>query len=166
MKKLTINKIFLVLFFLELSPSLSLLADNEKILSEDENEDKTKEVFNFYLKITDSLISADTQLASLSAKGLLSFLEGDSDLILKIKTNAKSIAMSKDIGKQRKAFSQLSDAMYELLKGSEKEGIIYRQFCPMAFNKKGAFWLSEKKEINNPYFGKPMLRCGSTKEEF
>jgi membrane fusion protein, copper/silver efflux system len=37
---------------------------------------------------------------------------------------------------------------------------VYRQFCPMAFDDKGAFWLSESDEILNPYFGDMMLNCG------
>ena len=28
----------------------------------------------------------------------------------------------------------------------------------------GSFWLSENKEILNPYFGNKMLKCGETKE--
>jgi hypothetical protein len=34
----------------------------------------------------------------------------------------------------------------------------------MAFNKKGAYWLSESKVIRNPYFGEKMLDCGETRE--
>jgi hypothetical protein len=32
-------------------------------------------------------------------------------------------------------------------------------------NNKGAIWLSETKEIKNPYLGKDMDTCGSAKEE-
>ena len=32
----------------------------------------------------------------------------------------------------------------------------------MAFDNKGAYWLSEEKEIRNPYFGSKMLTCGET----
>jgi hypothetical protein len=35
----------------------------------------------------------------------------------------------------------------------------------MANNGKGAFWLSETKDIKNPYMGKAMLTSGSIKEE-
>jgi hypothetical protein len=34
----------------------------------------------------------------------------------------------------------------------------------MAFDDKGAYWLSEMKEIRNPYFGDRMLKCGETRE--
>jgi hypothetical protein len=30
----------------------------------------------------------------------------------------------------------------------------------MAFDDKGAYWLSAESEIKNPYFGKKMLECG------
>jgi Cu(I)/Ag(I) efflux system membrane fusion protein len=33
----------------------------------------------------------------------------------------------------------------------------------MADSNKGADWLSQKKEILNPYFGSAMLKCGETK---
>jgi Cu(I)/Ag(I) efflux system membrane fusion protein len=34
----------------------------------------------------------------------------------------------------------------------------------MAKNGKGAFWLSEIRNIRNPYFGNKMIDCGETKE--
>jgi hypothetical protein len=34
----------------------------------------------------------------------------------------------------------------------------------MANENTGAFWLSNEKEIKNPYFGSMMLKCGSVKE--
>jgi Cu(I)/Ag(I) efflux system membrane fusion protein len=34
----------------------------------------------------------------------------------------------------------------------------------MAFNDKGAYWLSDKEAIRNPYFGDKMLTCGSVEE--
>jgi len=35
----------------------------------------------------------------------------------------------------------------------------------MAFDKKGAYWISENREIQNPYFGDKMPKCGEIKEE-
>ena len=43
--------------------------------------------------------------------------------------------------------------------GAEKSGV-YIQYCPMAFNDKGADWLSYDSYIRNPYFGDLMLKCG------
>ncbi len=37
---------------------------------------------------------------------------------------------------------------------------VYRIHCPMAFDNKGADWLSPDDKVLNPYFGDKMLRCG------
>jgi len=61
----------------------------------------------------------------------------------------------------RTSFEKVSDNMFALLKKADlKNANVYRQYCPMAFNDKGAFWLAEESEIRNPYFGKKMLECG------
>jgi len=40
-------------------------------------------------------------------------------------------------------------------------GTIYKKFCPMAFDNKGACWYADIKEISNPYFGEKIPKCGS-----
>jgi Cu(I)/Ag(I) efflux system membrane fusion protein len=51
--------------------------------------------------------------------------------------------------------------MYGLLKNVDlKNAHVYQEYCPMAFNEKGAHWLSDDSDIKNPYFGKKMLECG------
>ncbi len=63
--------------------------------------------------------------------------------------------------KQRLAFGPLSSALFGLLKNVDLKNVrIYREYCPMAFNDKGAHWLSDDSDIKNPYFGKKMLECG------
>jgi hypothetical protein len=42
---------------------------------------------------------------------------------------------------------------------------LYKDFCPMYNEGKGATWISETREIKNPYLGKKMATCGSVKEE-
>ena len=39
-------------------------------------------------------------------------------------------------------------------------------YCPMAFDNAGAEWLQRDTQINNPYFGDSMLRCGEIRREF
>ena len=77
------------------------------------------------------------------------------------------ILTEKDIEKQRASFEVISDALIDLLQLIKPKGIeTYNQFCPMAFNDKGASWLSSADSIMNPYYGKKMLHCGEVKEEF
>lgn len=70
-----------------------------------------------------------------------------------------------NIPHQREHFDMLSKDMYELVKTFGGGQPLYQDYCPMYNNGKGATWLSEIKEIKNPYLGKKMPTCGSVKEE-
>ena len=70
-----------------------------------------------------------------------------------------------NIKHQREHFDMLSKDMYDLVKKYGAGEKIYVDFCPMYNDNKGATWLSETKEITNPYFGKDMNTCGEVKEE-
>ncbi len=71
-----------------------------------------------------------------------------------------------NIAHQREHFEMLSKDMYDLVKLVGNEGqTLYKDFCPMYNDKKGAFWISETKDIKNPYMGKAMSTCGTMKEE-
>lgn len=41
---------------------------------------------------------------------------------------------------------------------------VYRQYCPMAFDEAGAYWISDEATIRNPYVPDDMLRCGEVVE--
>jgi hypothetical protein len=76
-----------------------------------------------------------------------------------------AIAGSNAIEEQRKHYAPFSQALYSSIKTFGLDGTeAYYQYCPMAFNNQGGYWLSSSKEIRNPYFGSRMLKCGSTKE--
>jgi Cu(I)/Ag(I) efflux system membrane fusion protein len=70
-----------------------------------------------------------------------------------------------DIEKARMLLSPLSDQLYHSLSKYKVETKGFRQFCPMAFDNSGGFWLSNSDEILNPYFGDIMLTCGNVEEE-
>ena len=78
--------------------------------------------------------------------------------------NAEEISKSKDIAKQRSAFSTLSEKVYALAKVSKHDSLVYYQHCPMYNNGEGANWLSKEKVVKNPYFGMQMLNCGNVQE--
>ena len=83
----------------------------------------------------------------------------------KISYDAEHIKETSELEHQREHFVSLSSNMYKLLQGFSKRSIkLYYQFCPMANEGKGANWLSESEEINNPYMGSKMPKCGSTKD--
>ncbi len=71
-----------------------------------------------------------------------------------------------DIDQLRNAFAPLSKQMIETVEAFHvKADAVYIVFCPMALNDDGAYWLSDSEEINNPYFGDKMLRCGEVKKK-
>lgn len=66
---------------------------------------------------------------------------------------------------QREHFALLSKDVNDLVKAFGGGQPLYQDFCPMYDGKKGAIWLSETKDIKNPYYGKKMLTCGKVQAE-
>lgn len=68
----------------------------------------------------------------------------------------------------RARFERMSEGVIALQRrfghrGSETWSLAH---CPMASDNKGADWLQRGTQINNPYFGDQMLRCGEIRETF
>jgi Cu(I)/Ag(I) efflux system membrane fusion protein len=131
-----------------------------------------------YLNLKDEFVATDAMKATEAAgdvkiamgKVEMELLKGEAHMIwMTMMTNinraVEKIINNSDIEAQRLAFSDLSDEMYNTVKRFDISGLnIYYQFCPMAKNDKGAYWLSSSAEIRNPYFGDVMLKCGEIKE--
>jgi hypothetical protein len=81
-----------------------------------------------------------------------------------INEQLQGIVTAKQLDEQRGLFALLSQQVYELAKLFEVNQTLYYDYCPMALNNKGARWLSEIREIKNPYLGSSMLTCGSVEE--
>ncbi|HEY5691950.1 MAG TPA: efflux RND transporter periplasmic adaptor subunit [Cyclobacteriaceae bacterium] len=87
-------------------------------------------------------------------------------LLVTLNDAVAKIESAADVEMQRKSFSAFSDAYYESIQQFGVSGLeAYYQFCPMAFKNAGAHWISQNKEIQNPYFGEKMMKCGYTKAE-
>ncbi len=111
-------------------------------------------------KMRDALASVD--VASLPQASRVAWAELSTELRQKL----DAILATRDVEAQRAQYSGLSNALYRAVKTfGAGEGAIYWQHCPMAFDDRGANWLSPRKEIRNPYFGEKMLKCGVVKEE-
>jgi len=136
-------------------------------------------VFTSYLDLKDAFVASDADETKEKAKETASAL-ADVDMKLlsgaahndwmnyqaPLKTSLEEIRNSSDIESQRKAFSTVSDNLYKSIKAFGLGGKeAYYDYCPMAFNNEGAYWLSEQEKIRNPYFGDKMLTCGEVKEK-
>ena len=75
-------------------------------------------------------------------------------------------AQSRNIQELRSAFADISDHLVKTLENQDYSGKeLYWQYCPMAENQEGANWISEQKDISNPYMGGKMPTCGSTEKK-
>ncbi|GAB3219987.1 hypothetical protein GCM10027423_50810 [Spirosoma arcticum] len=136
-----------------------------------------------YLAVKDALVATDAAKAKTGATTLSSALSKvdaanlsatDKKALAMAKIHATAISKTGDANNQREHFEMLSTSMITLTKATKpakreaRSGVpapTYVQYCPMAAGGKGASWLSDKKEVRNPYYGDKMLKCGSVKEE-
>ncbi|AFL80064.1 Protein of unknown function (DUF3347) [Aequorivita sublithincola DSM 14238] len=128
------------------------------------NDPKVEAIFEQYLLVEAALVNTDaTTTASEASKLELLLKEANADEASQ--NAATAMAGSNDIKMQRENFEPLSLGLEKMLQGTLKEGMLYKQFCPMAFNNKGAYWISSSRDILNPYFGDKMLKCGRVDAE-
>lgn len=82
-----------------------------------------------------------------------------------LKEAGEKMARAGDIEAARIQLEVLTEPMTHVIKafGSAKTPV-YRFHCPMAFDNKGAYWLQQKEETRNPYFGASMLLCKDSVE--
>ncbi|MFQ3576286.1 MAG: DUF3347 domain-containing protein [Cytophagales bacterium] len=158
---------------------LAMLLTQQNLLFSKNNvleNDTIQHVFETYFSLKNSLVDSDPEKATFCAQNLTLALErfqhndnsSKSSLhVLKIKNVAQQIEKTKDLDEQRRLFEIISNHLIVFAKQiKSKPEKIFLQFCPMAFNDKGAYWLSERREVRNPYFGNAMLKCGTSKSLF
>lgn len=138
-------------------------------------------VLNAYYNLKDAFVKSDTvavNAAGTELKTLLDSLKLDEvqqkDTVAFSSISGRpgdaaaeitGMIAEKDLEKKRESFEMISGVFYDLLRSVRPGGVTaYYQYCPMAFNDKGAYWLSSADSIQNPYFGKKMLTCGEVKE--
>ncbi len=73
-----------------------------------------------------------------------------------------TLVQAEDLQQIRKGFAPVSETITKVLAlvNVSMATPLYLQFCPMAFAGKGATWIADTEEINNPYFGSIMHSCG------
>jgi uncharacterized protein YdbL (DUF1318 family) len=142
--------------------------------------DKFTNFLNSYYRLKDAFAASNDTMAAANAKLLiasadsvnLNEVKADSSItemanqyIASVTSEAKALVAEPTLEAKRKSFQTISDNMYDLVRTVhfDKE-IVYHQFCPMAFNDAGAYWISPTADIKNPYFGKKMLTCGEVKD--
>lgn len=139
-----------------------------------------KEVVNAYIEMKNALVNDNAAGADDAAAKMVqkveavdsSLLSGEGESAWQQHASLYSDKLAEmqhveDLEEKRSYFSHISEIMYCTVKSFDinEEIELYATFCPMAFDGKGAYWISETKTIKNPYFGAKMLKCGEVKEE-
>jgi hypothetical protein len=161
-------------------------AEKQQPLSMTDNSDAFKQSFtqllNAYTNLKDALVASDTAKASAAALVLratadslkVNEIKGDSTGVIKetassfastISGSAQALAAEKELINKRKEFVNIADNIWSLTRTVRFSGQkLYWQYCPMAFDNKGAYWISYERDIKNPYFGSEMLNCGTVED--
>ncbi|MGF1556209.1 efflux RND transporter periplasmic adaptor subunit [Paucihalobacter sp.] len=151
---------------------------NERMEVSEAFQEQLKMVFENYISLKNALVEDESKKVITEAKNLLENLSKVDMKQLKnddahnrwmtlekeLKAVANSMSNTSNIKAQRDHFKHFSSHIItavELFGVNEK---VYLQFCPMADQNKGAYWLSTEEKVYNPYFGDAMLTCGEVKQ--
>jgi Cu(I)/Ag(I) efflux system membrane fusion protein len=151
---------------------------NERLEVSEKFQQQLNSVYNAYINLKDALVKEDSISTSANATTLLNKLNKVDMKLLsdnkahnhwmslegEIKSSATSISETSDIKSQRDHFKHLSSHLINAVQLFGINEKVYVEFCPMADNNNGAYWLSKEEKVINPYFGEAMLTCGEVKQ--
>ena len=152
--------------------------DHKRVIVPNEFKQQLGLVFESYIGAKEALVEDDFDKVKENAGSLLNNLnkvqmglitESKShQLWMKVEKQIQNLASemeaAKNISQQRTQFKELSKAITNAVQMYGIGQPVYNQFCPMANDNHGAYWLSNDKNVLNPYFGSAMLACGSVKQ--
>lgn len=136
-------------------------------------------IIDAYLELKNDLAADNSSDAAKSCLKLLSAIEGFDDASIKesqlgelkeieesvIENTEHIIKNANEIDHQREHLVSLSEDISDLISMVGTDRKLYLDYCPMADNNRGAIWISELKEISNPYMGSKMPTCGKIQRE-
>ena len=145
--------------------------------ADDEIIGQTDESIATYLYMKDALVNEDSATAASAGSDLKKQLknyqvnsydkekQGYLHKIIDDATLHAQYIAENSIAIQREHFDILSKNMIDLIAITGTSKKLYQVYCPMYNNNKGAHWLSDSEEIENPYFGSAMMTCGEIEKE-
>jgi hypothetical protein len=130
-------------------------------------------LYKEYLMLKNALVENNKEASDQAVESMQSTLEDENfrnmegeaaSLVAQIEQGLNRMEDA-SVEAKRNEFNNVSMSLFTLLKAAD-HGVssAYLQHCSMAFNNQGAFWISDDKEIRNPYYGDKMLKCGAVKE--
>ena len=126
-------------------------------------QNREERIIFHYLKLSSSLSDSDLKQSLKHAGKLASQL--NQPAFSSLQASADAMKKAAALGQIRESFSVFSDSLSAMVKSGRLKPAetLYLVHCPMAFNDKGANWISDVPKVINPYFGDEMLHCGKVK---
>jgi len=132
-------------------------------------------IIDNYLKLKNALVQDNSKTAAKAGKTLFdsfenldkskiekSNLKEYNEIVEDAMEHAEHIGENDDnIEHQREHFEILSTDLSDLIKLLGTDRTLFVDKCPMYNDGKGGKWISETKEIKNPFYGDKMMKCGS-----
>jgi Cu(I)/Ag(I) efflux system membrane fusion protein len=138
-----------------------------------QHKEHLKTMISDYLEAQQALAADDMDTAKQHIQSMLDEATGNAEMKhhkqhaeMHAKHHGKMVASlteavnASDVSKMRESFKGISDHLIMAAKRQGVEQTLYVQYCPMA----KASWLSSNEEIDNPYYGSKMPKCGTVKE--
>ncbi|WP_281613958.1 efflux RND transporter periplasmic adaptor subunit [Flammeovirga sp. SubArs3] len=139
-----------------------------------------QKAYRSYLLVKDAFVSSDDDkakelitdfnnaVAEVSMKGV----KGDAHMYWmmaskELKSNVQEMIKADNIDTRRRYFVDVSKELSNMVSrfGLPESEQVFLLYCPMANHDKGASWLSNTKEVLNPYYGDMMLKCGEVQQK-
>ena len=138
--------------------------DSSKMMASTVSKEQLESMLSSYFTLKDALVNTNMEEAKQAATDFINDISAD---FTSLKASVSGMTQKVDVEAIRNDFDEVSATMYQLVKtnADKVDATVYKQYCPMAFNNKGAFWLSQEEAIMNPYFGDKMLKCGKVQEK-
>lgn len=154
------------------------IEDGTSTAQGDNNSFSIAPIVTDYLSLKNALVSDNDKAAASAGKKLLATLnkvdiqslpadkyQKYMDIADAAKEHAEHIGENAgNIHHQREHLSSLSEDLKDLIALFSTSQTLYQDHCPMFNDNKGAIWLSESKDIKNPYYGAEMLTCGNVQK--
>lgn len=180
---------FTALVFTSCKNNTSTATDNQEQKTEATSEKASKTpvekaegispIIASYLQLKNALVADNSQDAAKAGTTIIAAFDGFDASVLSeeqqkeyhdIVENAREqaehiIANADKMHHQRVHFETISKDFTDLIAIIGTDRPLYQDFCPMYNNNKGGYWISEIKDIKNPFFGSEMMTCGILKKE-
>ncbi|MBT3783544.1 efflux RND transporter periplasmic adaptor subunit [bacterium] len=87
-------------------------------------------------------------------------------LLEELETSLQKVSSTKVFKDLRQTFALLGKWFIAMTEEGwmSADSDLKKLYCPMAFDKKGAFWIQEDEDVMNPFFGSEMLGCGEIQQ--